>query len=91
MSYDGGWPVPPPGGWRPPGVRDQLTLILWTVIGAAVVMDVLLAVWLLYRPWGEMAGFARQMILCAAVPMNAMGVVSAVVRIWVGVRRRRHR
>jgi hypothetical protein len=83
MFSNSSWPVPPPGGWRPSQAKDQLALILASLVAVAVVVDLLLAIWLLYRPWGETAGFARRLLVWAAVPINGLGAAAVVVWAWL--------
>ncbi|HEC35816.1 MAG TPA: hypothetical protein ENI39_04685 [Anaerolineae bacterium] len=83
------WPVAPPPGWRPPQVREQAGWIVGMIVGVTGAVDVLVAVWLLHRPWGTPAGgWVRQLLLCSAVPLNLTALVAGVL--WL-IRKRRQR
>ncbi len=88
MGTGGNWSDLPLGGWRPPTWRDQFALIVWTVIGLTLLVDVLLAVWVVQ---GFMAGESQPLgtwVLCSAGPLNVLGFAALV---WWLVRRARQR
>lgn len=85
MGYNG-WPVPPPPGWRPPHWREQISWIVGLIIAVTLIVDILIAVISIYRPWDKQMTWARQMLLCAAVPLN---LTALGVGIWRLVRRKR--
>ena len=64
------WPVPPPPNWRPPRWDEQRKWFVGLVAAVTLVTDVLIAVAVTYRPWGEQMQWSRQMLLCAATPLN---------------------
>jgi ABC-type Fe3+ transport system permease subunit len=85
MGRDG-WPVPPPPGWQPPRWGEQAVWIAGLVAIVALIVDVLVVVTLVYRPWGGQATWTRQMLLCAAIPLN---LTALGVGIWWLIRRAR--
>lgn len=84
-----GYPILPPSGWRPPGWKDQLDWIAIAIIATALVTDALIVVQVVYRPWESVAaGWIRQMLLCAATPLNLVGLG---IGIWWAIRWMRSR
>lgn len=82
------WLPPPRRAQRPPQLQDQLGWVLGLVAGVTVLVDILLALGLLGRLWGETAG-SRNAILCGAAPLNLLSLT--VLGLWFWKRRRRRR
>ncbi len=91
MGHYDDWPIVPPPGWRPPQMREQAGWIVGMVVGVTVVVDVLVAAWLLYRPWGPAGGWVKQMFLCAALPLNLAALIAGVLWLIRKWQRRRDR
>ncbi len=87
-SYDD-WPIVPPPGWRPPGMREQIGWIAATVVGVALVTNVLIAVVVWYRPWGDGEEWLRRVLLCATALLDLVAV--GTVALWLIWRKRRRR
>ncbi len=90
MGRDGNrddWPVIPPSGWRPPGMKEQAGLIAGVMAVTALITDVLIVIAVRDSTWGGHAAWLWRALSCAALPINL--TAAGWIVLWLFWRKRR--